>query len=199
MSDDGRPRVRHGEGSVVHLRVALTGVQLPTWRRIEVSSRATLHEIHAILQRCFGQFDAPLYHFVIDGIEYHAPDPEILSNHAADRSDLRAVGLQVGERFRHQVETSAEPWVHEVVVENRTTRLVNQRLPWCAEGEGASPPDDCDGPVRYNELLAAFHAPLDPRSAELREWLPDDFDPAFVDLTSINAELGKLPKQRLEA
>jgi hypothetical protein len=171
---------------------------MPTWRRLEVSSRASLFELHSILQRSFGQSDSIAHQFVIDGVEYHAPEPDVGSTHATDKTDFRALGLQRGDRFTHLVETSADPWVHEVVVENRTTRLTNQRLPWCAEGEGASPPDDCDGPIRYNSLLAAFHAPLDAHNAELLEWLPEDFDPEFVDLTAINAELGKVPKIRVE-
>jgi hypothetical protein len=183
---------------VVHLRATLTGVAMPVWRRLEVSSRATLLELHATLQRAFGQFDTAAHQFVIDGVEYHGPDPELDSSHATDRTDLRAIGLQRGDRFTHTVETSELPWVHELVVENRTARLINQRVPWCVEGEGASPPDDCDGPERYEALLAAYHAPQEPRHAALREWLPPDFDPGFVDLTAINAELGKLPKQRLD-
>lgn len=193
-----RPRIRHGDGSVVHLRVDLEGVTPSTWRRLEVSSRASLLELHAILQRAFGQLDDMPHQFTVDGVEYHDPEAARDPAHGTDQSDLRDLALHRGDRFVHEVETGAEPWRHLVVIEHRTPRLTNQRLPWCATGEGASPPDDCDGPVRYQQLLDALRAPLDPRSAELREWLPDDFDPSFVDLTAINAELGKLPKRRVE-
>jgi hypothetical protein len=199
MAPLARPRIRHGDGSVVHLRVRLAGVTMSVWRRLEVSSRATLQELHAILQRSFGQLDAAAHQFRVDGVDYHAPEPGLASNHATDQTDLRALSLQRGDRFTHTAETSADPWQHDIVVENRTTRLIRQRLPWCTEGGGASPPEDCDGPLRYNELLAAFHAPLDASTAELREWLPAEFEPEFVDLTAINAELGRLPKQRLES
>jgi hypothetical protein len=111
------------------------------------------------------------------------------------RAELAGVTPPV---WRHEVETAAAPWIDHVVVENRTQRLTNQRLPWCVAGGGAAPPEDCDGPERFQELLDAFQAPLDAHSAELREWLPPDFDPAFVDLTAINAELGRLPKVRVE-
>jgi hypothetical protein len=183
---------------VVHLRVDLLGVNPLVWRRLEVSSRASLLELHATIQRAFGQHDVAAHEFVIDGVTYH--DPEVAEGDflATDRSDFRNLSLQRGDRFQHEVEIGAEPWRHEITVEHRTPRLTNQRLPWCVTGEGASPPEDCDGPVRYQELLAAVDAPLDAHTAELRDWLPADFDPTFVDLTSINAELGKLPKRRVE-
>ena len=182
----------------MHLRVVLVGVSPPVWRQLEVSSRASLLELHAVLQRAFGQSGNAPHQFLVDGVAYHDPEAPIDPGHATDQSDLRDLALHRGDRFVHEVETAASPWVHEVVVENRTPRLTNQRLPWCVAGGGAAPPEDCDGPERFQELLDAFHAPLDARSAELIEWLPPDFDPAFVDLTAINAELGKLPKQRVE-
>ena len=183
----------------MHLRVDLEGVTPPVWRRLEVSSRASLLELHAVLQRAFGQSDGVAHQFLVDGVTYLDPESATDPPHATDHTDLRGLALHRGDRFVHEVDTGASSWVHHVVVENRTPRLTNQRLPWCVTGEGASPPEDADGPLQYEEMLRALAAPLDARSAELREWLPDGFDPAFVDLTAINAELGKLPKHRLEA
>lgn len=183
---------------MVHLRVELLGVTPPVWRKLEVSSRASLLELHAVLQCAFGQSEHVAHSFVIDGVEYHDPGSGVDPGLATDRSDLRTLALHRGDRFVHEADAGAASWRHQVVMENRTTRLVNQRLPWCAEAAGASPPEDCDGPTRYQELLAAFAAPLDPRSAELLDWLPENFDPSFADVTAINAELAKLPKRRVE-
>ncbi len=192
-----RQRVRHGDGSVVQLRVELEGMTTPVWRRLLVSSRATLLELHGVLQRSFGQDDSAPHQFVIDGISFFDPGGGDDPAHATDQNDLRWLALGHGSRLLHEVETGDLPWRLIVTVEQRLPRLVGQRLPWCIEGQGASPPDDCDGPARYRELLAALNAPLDPRAAELRQWLPEDFDPEFVDITAINAELGRLPRQRL--
>ena len=151
-----------------------------------------------MVQCAFGQLDGMPHRFTVDGVEYEDPEVADDAAHSTDRSDLRDLALHRGDQFVHEVETAAEPWRHLVVIEHRTQRLTNQRLPWCVTGEGASPPDDCDGPARFQQLLDALRTPLDPESASLREWLPDDFDPAFVDVTAINAELGKLPKRRVE-
>ncbi len=182
----------------MHLRVELDGVTPSVWRRLEVSSRASLLELHAVLQRVFGQSDGVAHHFVIDGVRYVDPESTPDPAHATDHTDLRGLALHRGDRFVHEVDTGAGAWLHHVVVENRTPRLTNQRLPWCVTGVGASPPEEADGPLQYQEMLNALASPLDARSAEWREWLPSDFDPEFVDLTAINAELGKLPRHRVE-
>ncbi|HRP07412.1 MAG TPA: plasmid pRiA4b ORF-3 family protein [Gemmatimonadales bacterium] len=182
---------------MVQLRAELEGIDPPVWRRVLVSSRATLAELHGVLQRCFGQGDTMPHRFVIDGVRFEDPESGGDPAHWTGHNDLRSIALGAGARLIHEVETGDQPWRQVLTVELRSPRLVGQRLPWCTEGAGASPPDDCDGPVRYRALLAALNSPLDPRAVELREWLPDDFDPGFVDLTTINAELGRLPKQRL--
>jgi len=45
-------------------------------------------------------------------------------------------------------------------------------------------------------MLAALGELHDAHAADLRTWLPDDFDPEFVDLVRINSLLSKVPKRR---
>jgi hypothetical protein len=132
----------------------------------------------------------------VDGIRYVDAGAGISGAPITDSTDLRSLALHPGMRFHHEVETGDEPWHHHLTVEQVAPRLVGQRLPVCLEGGGAAPPEDCDGPTRYVDLLAALTTPHDPWAAELRQWLPADFDPHWVDLTAINARLARLPKHR---
>lgn len=183
---------------MVHLRVDLAGVTPPVWRRLEVSSRASLLELHAVIQCAFGHPGVAPHHFSFDGVQYQDPDAGGEPARATDQNDLRALALHRGDRFSHEVEIGAGSWRHEIVMEHRTPRLTSQRVPWCVTGAGASPPEDCDGPVQYQRWLDALGASPEARNAELRDWLPTDFDPSFVDLVAINAGLAKLPKRRVE-
>lgn len=198
MSLPHRPRIRHGDGAVVQLRVDLDQVEPFVSRRLLVSTRASLLELHAILQRSFGQHESSEHHFEVDGIQYHDPEGAAGPTHATDRNDLRSLGLHSGLNFVHCAATDSSAWRHLASVEQLSPRLTGQRLPSCVAGEGASPPEDCDGPERYNELLAALHAPFDPRAAELRQWLPEQFDPTFCDVPAINAALARVPRLRAE-
>lgn len=196
MGLSNRPRVRHGEGDVAVLRAELTGVRPGIWRRIAISTRASLLELHTVIQGAFGLAIAEEHEFERDGVRYVDPYGADRPSHATDHTALSALGLVPGSRFTHAAITLEEPWRHVLTIEQLTPRLVGQRVPLCLAAVGAPPPDDCDGPTRYCELLAAIDAPLDPRAAELREWLPEDFDPGYANLNAINAQLARLPKHR---
>ncbi len=197
MGSSARPRLRYADGDVFQFRVTLVGILPVVWRRITVSSRASLHELHGVIQRALGLEEADAYWFAIDGVRYHDPgETGTIGTAASDSMALQGLDLHAGTSFTHIAETEGEPWQHTVTLEQVSPRLVGQRLPICLAGGRAAPPDDCDGPTRYNALLAALDAPLDPRAAELRGWLPDEFDPEWVDLTAINAQLARMPRHR---
>lgn len=194
MGSSTRPRIRRGEGGVIQVRLELADVRPTIWRRLLVSTRASLLELHGIIQRALGQEEASQHAFEVDGVRY--ADPDECTDCTTETTALNTLALHPGTRITHEVETEGEPWRHVITVEQFTPRLVGQRLPVCLAGEGAAPPDAIEGPGRYQDLLAALDAPLDPRAAELRDWLPQDFDPDYVDLTAINAQLARLPKHR---
>jgi hypothetical protein len=196
MGSSARPRIRHGDGNVVQLRLEVEQIQPRIWRRLLVSARASLLELHDVIQRALGQDWLEAHAFECDGVRYLDANAGVATAPVTDDTSLRSLALQTGVRLVHEVETGAEPWRHLITVEQVTPRLVGQRLPACLDGGGAAPPEDCDGPTRYRDLLAALDTPQDPWAAELRQWLPDDFDPRWVDFTAINARLARLPKHR---
>ena len=191
-----RARIRFGDGPVFQLRLELEGISPPVWRRILVSARASLMELHEVIERAIGAGADAGYHFEVDGVRYGDPLDEPALGHRADTVALDSLGLHVGARFRHVAEHHGEPWRHVVTLEQRGARLVGQRLPSCIAGGRAAPPPECAGPRAYRELLAAIADPLDPRAAEWRSWLPEHFDPDYADVTAINAALARIPKHR---
>lgn len=196
MALPSRPRIRLGSGDVYQLRIELEGISPPVWRRIAVSGRASLHEVHGVIQVAMQRDGTAPYRFEVDGVGYLDPADDPEHGRDAEATALEMLGVREGARWLHVVDDHAEPWCHVVTVERVAPRLVGERLPACVAGRRAPPPEDCRGPRDYRDMLAALHEPHDPRAADLRTWLPDDFDPEFVDLTTINAALGKVPKHR---
>jgi hypothetical protein len=194
MGSSSRPRVRRGEGNVLQVRLELVDVRPTIWRLLLVSARASLLELHGVIQRALGRAEAWQHTFEVDGVRYFDPEEDVEWN--TETVALQSLALHPGARLSHVVETEAEPWRHVLTVEQVSPRLVGQRIPVCVAGARAAPPDDVEGPARFQHLLAALEAPLDARTAELRDWLPADFDPDYVDLTAINAQLARLPKHR---
>lgn len=69
--------------------------------------------------------------------------------------------------------------------------MEGERYPRCTAGRRAAPPEDSGGVWGYEAMLALLADPdgADRADAELMEMLPEDFDPASVDLEEINEAL----------
>ena len=196
MGAPARYRIRFGDGAVLQFRIELEGITPVVWRRVAVSGRTSLQELHGVIQRAMGRDAEVAYAFEVDGVRYldSIDDPE--PGHEADDTSLEMLELHPGAVARHAVQHHGEPWHDRVILELVAPRMIGQRLPTCLAGGRAAPPDDCDGPSGYRAMLAALAEPLDPRSAEMRAWLPEEFDPEYVDLVAINASLARTPKHR---
>jgi Plasmid pRiA4b ORF-3-like protein len=205
-SSRSRPRVRHDDGNVYQLRVELQGIAPPIWRRVQVSARASLQELHEVIERTMGR-DAPVggsgpgagvvgYRFDIDGVAYVDEVEDLPSAVAVDSTSLEALKLHRGARFRHIAEHHGESWRHVVTLEDIGPRLVGSKLPRCVAGGRAAPPETTSGARDYAELLRMLADPLDPRSADRRSWLPAQFDPEYFNLAAINAALRRVEKRR---
>src|SRR5512141_1646389 len=70
MALPSRPRVRFGSGDVYQLRIELDGIVPMIWRRIMVSGRASLHELHGVIQGAMRCDESTPYHFEVDGVRY---------------------------------------------------------------------------------------------------------------------------------
>lgn len=191
-----RLRVRFGEGNVLQLRIELQDVVPTVWRRALVSARASLHELHAVIQGAMNRETNNGYRFDVDGVSYGDPEDGPDRGHDASTTALEALGLHIGASFMHVADDHQEPWRSLVTLEQDSPRLVGQRLPVCIAAGRAAPPVDCAGPAEYRRILAALADPLDPGAADLRSWLPEHFDPAYASVTAINALLARIPRHR---
>jgi hypothetical protein len=83
-----------------------------------------------------------------------------------------------------------DSWRHAIVVE-KTLDEVGTPLPTCIDGARSGPPEDSGGSWGYANMLKALADPGadDRNSAQLREWLGEDFDPEAFDLDAINGDL----------
>lgn len=186
--------MRRGEGGVFRFRAELDGISPPVWRRLLVSDRATLLELHAIVQASFGQSANAMHRFTVDGVTWHDPDGSDHAARATDATTLMQVDLTVGARMTHDTEVGAAAWRHVLTVEEQLPRYVGQRLPVCLAAGGASPPEGVDTSEQYLAMRQALRAPDAERDTDLLEWLPDGFDADFADLAAINAALGEVPR-----
>ena len=62
--------------TVHQLKVTIVGTKPPVWRRVVVSSRITLAELHDVVQAAFGWWGYHLHEFDIGSIRYGIDDGE---------------------------------------------------------------------------------------------------------------------------
>ena len=188
------------------LKITLLGSNPTIWRRVEVHSGLTLHDLHAVIQCVFGWQNAHLYHFLVppggkltrsamaEATRYHVlpPDPVFDDVDATDvRADEALVG-QVLNRDQKQIVYEydfGDSWDHLVRVEKRTPGGDQDHVPVCLAGENAAPLDDSGGIAGYYQWLDALRDESDEMHEDAIDWLGEDFDPTHFDLNAANKAL----------
>jgi hypothetical protein len=178
---------------IYQLLVTLVESQPPIWRRVQVPGDISLAKLHEILQIAMGWSNSHLHQFVVDGISYSAPDPELDELEGRDERTTRLdqVATSAEDHFVYEYDFG-DNWEHDIVVEAILPAEPGIFYPVCTAGERACPPEDCGGIWGYEEMLEAVQDPDHPEHDEMIEWLSQEFDPEVVDLDGINQELRKV-------
>jgi hypothetical protein len=139
-------------GEVYQLRAVLAGISPLIWRRLLVTDRTTIAELHEVMQTVFGWSGEHLHRFIIHAVDYgrHQLGGPWFS-HDADQVRLSRFGLRVGERFAYEYDFLAG-WRVEIRVEQIGACRAGRRYPACIGGARAAPPEECRGARDYLAL-----------------------------------------------
>lgn len=141
----------------LQLRIDLVGFKPPIWRRVLVSSKATLADLHQVIQICFDWEDAHLHDFEVNN-QVFSPEEEEVDGFWDDFSvDERSVTL--GEVFDgamtiHYTYDFGDDWYHKIKCEKKLSldaSLTAAQLPQCIKGKQATPAEDSRGSEEYDE------------------------------------------------
>ncbi|WP_329008032.1 plasmid pRiA4b ORF-3 family protein [Micromonospora rifamycinica] len=165
---------------IFQLKVSLTGVHPPIWRRVLVPGGYTLDRLHRVVQHAMGWRDCRLHSFEIDGVPYGEPDPDA-EPAVRDELDTRLDAVAGrGSRFGY-VYDFGDWWEHELVVEDVLAADPGERYPSCPAGERAGPPEGVGGPAGQALLLAALTDPHHREHTAMRDWVGGRYDPEAFD------------------
>jgi Plasmid pRiA4b ORF-3-like protein len=187
------------------LKLTLAGSSPTIWRRVEVHSGLTLHELHYVIQCVFNWENSHLYHFLVppggkltrsalrDATRYHVlpPDPFFGDEDNATPADEAMIG-QVFSPNRKQILYEydfGDSWEHVIKIEKRWQGGDQDHVPVCLAGENAAPFDDMGGIGGYYQWLNALKDDSDEMHEEAIDWLGEDFDPTRFDLDKTNQRL----------
>lgn len=138
---------------VYQLKVTLRHITPLIWRRVLVRSNTSIAQMHAILQTVMGWEDLHLHQFHIHGKTYGIyRDCGICFADDPHQVRLRDFKWRKGERFLYEYDMG-DWWQHDVRLEQVLPLEPRKQYPFCIEGDGDCPPEDCGGPGGYRELM----------------------------------------------
>lgn len=194
-ADGGRGR-QSGSATVHRLKITLSGLRPPIWRRLEVPSDITLARLHDAIQAVFGWEGCHLWVFSTPSGQYGMRDAE-LGFYSAAAKKLSAAAPERGDRISYTYDFG-DDWEHDIRVEAVVPAGPGTTYPRCTAGRRACPPEDCGGVWGYADLLEVLADPRHEDHAERLEWLglesAAEFDPDEFGLAEVNDALSYLAR-----
>ena len=187
------------------LKITLLGSEPKIWRRVEVHSGLTLHDLHYVIQCVFNWENAHLYQFSVppggkltraamrDAVRYVMPADPAFSDFG--EKDLPAEEALIGRVFNDEHRQIVyeydfgDSWEHLVRLEKRTAGGDPDHVPVCVAGENAAPLEDMGGIYGFYQWLDALRKASHEMHDEAIEWLGEDFDPGAFDPVQANKRL----------
>ena len=189
---------------VFQIKITLTSVAPPIWRRIKIKD-CTLDRLHHHIQLAMGWQNCHLHEFQIYGKRYG--DPSLLDDGSEDfkidDSTVARLSNVIAKddapmRFGYEYDFG-DGWHHEFVVENCLHAQTGERYPVCVDGARACPPEDIGGACGYAEYLEAMADPTHEQHHECVLWR-GPFDPAAFDPARVTKQMRRgMPKPALDA
>lgn len=174
---------------VYQIKVMLTGITPPIWRRFHVANDITFYDLHRILQIVMGWGNYHLYQFVVSGIELS--DPVTAAELGISSADHMVLGQLVhpgAPRFVYEYDFGAS-WEHELLLEKQMPLAGQRPLPICLAGERACPPEGSGGSQGYARFLESLRERTRPMSLTKQAHIIPPFRPEIFDLNRVNANL----------
>lgn len=180
-------------GTTYQLRIRLTDLQPPIWRRVLVED-CTLLNLHKIIQVSMGWDNLRMWQFEIEGKEYgdDVVDDAFEREFIAARKSKLSRFIEAGVKRLLYTYDFEDNWIHTIDVENTAQADLKVKYPICIDGKRACPPEGCGGLCGYENFQDALSSPEDTDHKLASLWMDDEFDSESFDLDAVNPKLAKV-------
>lgn len=184
------------------IKVTIKNTHPPVWRRLQIPSGITFHQLNAIIQLAFDWCGYHLYEFEIGSASYREgkligiPDEDSIS---FGHEIIDATKTKIDKYFENYKKMKytydfGDDWVHDITIEKVVETDIKLKNPICIKAKMANLPEDCGGPWGYEELLEILNDPKHERYEEMKEWVENGYstwndDRTYVDIDEINMRL----------
>jgi hypothetical protein len=175
----------------VDFKISLKYIEPLIWRRIRMSSTASLLDLHYVIQHSFGWTNSHLFIFKIGSMEFvfppHWEEDAIIFQSAelAILDELIPKVISTGKKFSY-VYDMGDNWQHEILIEGIMETNKPLRGAVCLAGARACPPEDVGSLPGYFQLLEDLQHPKSERFGHAQSWLGYIYDPEAFDLGEVN-------------
>jgi hypothetical protein len=186
------PRVNVSENDTIfELKLCLRHVRPTIWRRVEVPD-CTLADLHVIAQTVMGWECCHMHQFLIGKTYYGSPRE--LGSDVQDENSVLLSELFTSKKkptllYEYDL---GDQWLLDIELEQTKKPEPKAKYPRCTAGELAGPPEDCGGPWRFSELLAALSKPDDHEYYDAVELLGSLSDCQDFSLDEVNIKLSEV-------
>lgn len=182
------------EKQVLQFKVTLDGVQPTVWRRFQVLESYNFWDLHVAIQDVMGWDDSHLHVFRVRKSE--ATQTELIGvpdEDAVIGGSITLPGRNVpildyfpGEGASAKYEYDfGDGWQHTITLEKILPLDSKTHYPLCLAGARACPPENCGGPVGYEELLEVIQDPAHEDHESILEWVGENYEPSAFDPKSV--------------
>lgn len=174
--------------NIHQLKITLSRVTPPVWRRVQVPEDISLDRLAAVLITVMGWHGGHLHQFIAGDKYYGIPDDEFPTEyeiHDERKTLLNDILIQGVKMFILEYDFG-DGWEHMVKVEKALEQESGAVYPRCVDGARQCPPEDCGGPHGYEEFLEAIRDPNHVEHESMLAWIGGEFDPEEFNLDEIS-------------
>jgi hypothetical protein len=180
---------------IYELKIQLDNVSKPPiWRKIEVNSDTTLHDLHDIIQTAMGWYNCHLWQFMVGDIRFGPllDDDDWSDFEDATKISIEQALIKKGSKIKYEYDFG-DGWMHTITLESINETINGRTYPYLLDGKGACPPEDCGGPWGYESLKETLTDPDSEDYEDMCEWLDledgSEFDPKEFDVEEVREML----------
>lgn len=185
---------------IVRLRIELSDMDPPIWRRVDVPADFPLRRVHDVIQAVFDWLDYHLHQFEIDDRLYGATEydeGDLDGGRLYDDRNIRLGALldRGVERFIYRYDFG-DDWEHVITVERVLDPEEGVEYPILVDGARRAPPEDCGGPPGFDAFLEAMLDEAYEEHEAMMDWYGERFDPDDLELETVEAMLSRIRASR---
>jgi hypothetical protein len=173
------------------IKVWLNDSRPQIWREIELDQNTSLSDLHKILQTVMGWTNSHLHQFRKGNTYYTDTDfEEYTREDVVDYKDFHISDLLKKKNDKMMYEYDfGDGWEHYIELLEVGAGEEGILYPRCVAGDKSCPAEDSGGILGYQEMLKILknkgHADYD----SIREWIGENFDPDYFNITEVNESL----------